>query len=84
VLRRATIYFKFRFISVLRRATIHFNFRLFNVLRRAFSRAVFFKFSSSGVCRRAFVATLYVILMFNSSVSLRAPSCDNSFNFNLV
>jgi hypothetical protein len=34
-LRRATIYFKFRFISVLRRvlrrATIHFKFRLFNV-----------------------------------------------------
>jgi hypothetical protein len=35
MLRRATIYFKFRFISVLRRvlrrAAIHFNFRLFNV-----------------------------------------------------
>jgi hypothetical protein len=61
------IYFKFRFISVLRRAlrraTTHFNFRLFNVLCRTFSRATFFKFSSSGVCCRALRrAMLYVIL----------------------
>jgi hypothetical protein len=87
---RATIYFKFRFISVLCRAfhctTIHFNFRLFNVLRRAFRRAIFcFKFSLSGVCRRALRrATLYVIFMFNSNVSLRASSRDDSFNFSLV
>jgi hypothetical protein len=85
VLRRATIYFKFRFISVLRhmlhRMTIHFNFRLFNVLRRAFYRAtIYFKFSLSGVCRRALRrATLYVIFIFNSSVLLRALSRDDSF-----
>jgi hypothetical protein len=85
-----TIYFKFRFISVLHRAlhraTIYFNFRLFNVLRHAFSRATFcFKFTSSGICRRALRrATLYVIFIFNSSVSLRASSRDDSFNFSLV
>jgi hypothetical protein len=47
------------------------------VLRRAFRRAIFcFKFSLSGVCRRALRrATLYVIFMFNSNVS---------FNFSLV
>jgi hypothetical protein len=90
VLRRATIHFKFRFINVLRRVlrrtTVHFNFRLFNVLRRAFCCVTFcFKFSLSDVCRRAFRhATLYVILIFNSSVSLRAPSRDDSFNFSLV
>jgi hypothetical protein len=89
-LRRTMIYFKFRFISVLRRAlrraTFHFNFRLFNVLRRAFSRAMFcFKFSLNGVCCRALRrATLYVILIFNSSVLLCAPSRDDSFNFSLV
>jgi hypothetical protein len=89
-LRRATIYFKFIFISVLRRAlrhvTIHFNFRLFNVLRRAFSHVTFcFKFSSSGVCHRALRrAALYVIFIFNSSVSLRTSSRDDSFNFSLV
>ena len=89
-LHRATIHFKFRFISVLRRAlrhaTIHFNFRLFNVLLRAFSHAKFcFKFSLSGVCRRALCrATLYVIFIFNSSVSWHAPSRNDSFNFSLV
>jgi hypothetical protein len=46
VLRRAMIYFNFRFISVLHRATVHLKFRLFNVWRRASSRATFrFKFS---------------------------------------
>jgi hypothetical protein len=49
-LYRATIYFKFTFISMLRRAlrrtTIHLNFRLFNVWCRVSSRAMFrFKFS---------------------------------------
>jgi hypothetical protein len=89
-LRRTTIHFKFRFISVLRpalrHATIHFNFRLFNMLCRTFSYATFcFKFSLSGVCRRALRrATLYIIIIFNSSVSLHAPSRDDSFNFNLV
>jgi hypothetical protein len=89
-LRRMAIYFKFRFISVprraLRRVTIYFNFRLFNVLCRAFSSATFcFKFSSSGVCRRALRrATLYIIFIFNSSVSWRDSSRDNLFNFSLV
>jgi hypothetical protein len=84
--RCATIRFKFRFISVLRRTTIHFNFRLFNMLCRAFSRTTFcFKFGLSDVCRRALRrATLYVIFIFNSSVSLLALSSDDSFNFNLV
>jgi hypothetical protein len=58
VLRRATIYFKFSFISVLhralRRATIHLNFRLFNVLHRALRRAtIHLKFSLFKVWRRA-------------------------------
>jgi hypothetical protein len=85
VLRRATIYFQFRFISVLRRAlrrvTIHFNFRLFNVLRRAFRRmTIYFKFSLSGACRRVLCrAKLYVIFIFNSSVSWRVSSRDDSF-----
>jgi hypothetical protein len=85
-LRRATIHFKFRFISVLRRATIHFNFRLFNVLCHVFSRAAFCcKFSLNCVCRRALRRpTLYIIFVFNSSVSLRASSRDDSFNFSLV
>jgi hypothetical protein len=70
----------------LRHVTIHFNFRLFNVLRRAFSHVTFcFKFSSSGVCHRALRrAALYVIFIFNSSVSLRTSSRDDSFNFSLV
>jgi hypothetical protein len=89
-LRCATIHFKFRFISVLRRAlcrtTIHFNFRLFNVLHRAFSQVAFcFRLSLNGVCCRALHrATLYVIFVFNSSVSLRASLRDDSFNFSLV
>ena len=87
VLRRATIYFKFRFISVLRhalrRSTIHFYFRLFNVLHREFRRAtIYSKFSLSGVCRCAIRrATLYIIFIFNSSVSWRASSRDDSYNF---
>jgi hypothetical protein len=89
-LKFSLISFKFSLISVLRRAlrrtTIHFNFRLFNVLHRAFSRAKFyFKLISSDVCRRALpLATLYVIFVFNSSISLRASSRDDSFNFSLV
>jgi hypothetical protein len=83
-LHHAMIHFKFRFISMLRRATIHFNFRLFNVLCHAFSRAAFcFKFSLNS--RRALRrATLYVIFVFNSSVSLCASPRDDSFNFSLV
>jgi hypothetical protein len=59
---------------------------LFKMLSRVFSRMTFcFKFNSSGVCRRALRrATFYVIFIFNSSVSLRASSCDDSFNFSLV
>jgi hypothetical protein len=69
-----------------RRATIHFKLRFIGMLRRAFSHAVFcFKFSLIGVCHRALHrATLYVIFVFNSSVSLRASSRDDSFNFSLV
>jgi hypothetical protein len=69
----------------LRRVTVHINFRLFNVLRRAFRCATFcFKFSLSGICCRVLCyATLYVILIFNSSVSLCAPSHDDSLNFRL-
>jgi hypothetical protein len=86
VLRRAMIQFKFRFISVLRRTTIHFNFRLFNVMRHTFNCAIFcFKFCLSGVCCRALCrATLYVIFIFNSGVSWRALSRDDSFNSRLV
>jgi hypothetical protein len=66
-LRRTTIHFKFIFISVLRRTKIQFNFRLFNVFRRT---TFCFKFSLSGVyCRALHRATLYVIFIFNSSVS---------------
>jgi hypothetical protein len=84
-LRRATIHFKFRFISVLRcglrRATIHFNFSLRNVLHCALRRATFiFKFSLISVCHRALRrATFRVNFRFNSSVSLRALSRDDSF-----
>jgi hypothetical protein len=65
-----------------RRATIRPNFRLFKVWRRASSCAMFhFKFSLDDVCRRAFRRkTLDVIFIINASVSLRAPSCDESFN----
>jgi hypothetical protein len=77
VLRRATIHFKFIFISVshrtIRRVTIHFNFSLGNVLRCVTFR---FKFSLISVCRRA---TFRVNFIFNSSVSLRALSRDDSF-----
>jgi hypothetical protein len=85
-LRRATIYFKFRFISVMCRTTIHFNFRLFNVLCRVFRRAtIYSKFNVSDVWRRALCcATFYVIFTFNSSVSWRASSRDDSFSFSLV
>jgi hypothetical protein len=89
-LRRVMIYFKFSFISVLRRTlrrtTIHFNFRLFNVLCRSFRRAtIYSKFSVSDVCRRALRrAALYVIFTFNSSVSWRASSHNDSFSFSLV
>jgi hypothetical protein len=39
-----------------------------------------FKFSLDDVCCRAFRhATLDVIFIINASVSLRAPSCDESF-----
>jgi hypothetical protein len=41
-----------------------------------------FKFSLDDVCRRAFRrATLDVIFIVNASVSLRAPSHDESFIF---
>jgi hypothetical protein len=64
---------------------IHFNLGLFNVLCRA---TFCFKFSLSGICRRTLRrATLYIILIFNSCASLRAPSApsrDDSFNFSLV
>jgi hypothetical protein len=89
-LRRAAIYFKFRFISVLRsalrRATIHFNFRLFNVLCCVFHHTtIYSKFNVSDICRRALCrAMLYVIFSFNSSVSLCASSRDDSFSFSLV
>jgi hypothetical protein len=85
-LRRATIQFNFRIFSVLRRATIHFIFRLFNMLRRVFRRAtIYSKFSLGGVCGCALRrATLYVIFILNSSVSLRASSRDDSFNFCIV
>jgi hypothetical protein len=64
----------------LRRVMIHFNFRLFNVLHRTFSHVTFcFKFGLSGIGRRALRrATPYVIFIFNSSVSLRASSRDDS------
>jgi hypothetical protein len=73
-------------INVLRhapcRATIRPNFRLFKVWRRASSCATFrFKLSLYDVCRRAFRhTTLDIIFIINASVSLRAPSCDESFN----
>jgi hypothetical protein len=56
------------------------------VLRRAFRHAtIYSKFSVSDVCRRALHrVTLYVIFIFNSSVSLRASLCDDSFSFSLV
>jgi hypothetical protein len=56
-----------------------FRFKLFNVWRRTSSRATFrFKFSLSDVCCRALRrATLDVIFIFNSSVSLRASSRDD-------
>jgi hypothetical protein len=74
-LKFSLISIKFSLISVLRRAMICFNSRLFNVLRRTFSHATFyFKFSSSGVCRR----------VYNSSVLLRTSSRDDSFNFSFV
>jgi hypothetical protein len=80
-LRRATIYFKFSFISVLRRAMIHLKFRLFNVWRHTSSRATFcFKFSLCDVRSRSLRrTTLDVIFIINSSVSLRAPSHDDLF-----
>jgi hypothetical protein len=85
-LYRATIHFKFRFISVLcralRRTMIHFNFRLFNVLRHT---TFCFKFSLNSVCRRALRrTTLHVIFRFNSSVSLRTSSPTIHFNFSLI
>jgi hypothetical protein len=53
-LHRATIYVKFRFISVLRRAMIYFNFRFISVLRRALCRTtVHLKFSLFNVEHRA-------------------------------
>jgi hypothetical protein len=68
-------------INVLRRATIRLNFILFKVWRRASRCMTFrFKFSLDDVCRRAFrLATLNVIFIINASVSLRAPSRDESF-----
>jgi hypothetical protein len=84
-LRRATIHFKFSFISALRRAlrraTIHLNSGLFIVWRRTSSRATFcFKFSLDDVSRRALRrATLDVIFIISSSVSWRAPSRDEWF-----
>jgi hypothetical protein len=67
-IRHAAIYFKFRFISVLRRVTIHFNFN-FRLFMCCVVRRFVFKFSLSGVCRRALCrATLYIIFIFNSSV----------------
>jgi hypothetical protein len=69
-----------------RRATVHLKFRLFNVWRRASSCVTFhFKFSLSDVCCRALRhATLDVIFIINSTVSLRASSHDDSFYFSLV
>jgi hypothetical protein len=53
---------------------------------RPVARHFCFKFSLDDVCRRAFRhATLDVIFIINASVSLRAPSRDESFisSFNL-
>jgi hypothetical protein len=90
MLRRAMIYFNFRFISVLRhalrRVMVHLKFSLFNVRRCASSRATFrFKFSLSDVCCRALRRTTFdVISIINSSVSLHASSRDDSFYFGSV
>jgi hypothetical protein len=47
---------------------------------RPVARRFRFKFSLDDICRRAFRrATLNVIFIINASVSLRAPSCDESF-----
>jgi hypothetical protein len=58
---------------VLRRATVYLKFRLFNVWRHASSRVMFrSKFSLSDVCCRALRrATLDIIFLINSSVSSR-------------
>jgi hypothetical protein len=83
-------YFNFRFISVLchvlRHVTVYLKFSLFNVWRRASSRATFrFKYSLSDVCCRALhCATIDVISIINSSVSLRTSSRDDSFYFSSV
>jgi hypothetical protein len=89
-LRCTTIYFNFRFVSMLRRAlrrtTVHLKFRLFNVWRRTSSRMMFsFKFSLSDVCCRPLRrATLDVIFIINSSVSLHASSHGDSFYFSSI
>jgi hypothetical protein len=49
-------------------------------IARPVARRFCFKFSLDDVCRRAFRrVTLDVIFIINASVSLRAPSGDESF-----
>jgi hypothetical protein len=52
------------------------------MLRCALRHAtIYFKFTFISMLRRA---TLDVIFIISSSVSLRAPSCDESFYFKLI
>jgi hypothetical protein len=69
---------------VLRRTTVHL--KLFNVWHRASGRATFrFKFSLSDICCHALRrATLDVIFIINSNVSLRDDSFYVQFSLSVV